>query len=52
MVTEDYVSFEVAKLLKEKGFNISFMSKDWICCMYDENGNIHWGEQSVVIIIL
>ena len=43
MITEDYVSFETAKLLKEKGFNISLDSKDWVCCMYDENGNIHWG---------
>ena len=45
-IVEDYISFEVAKLLKEKGFNISNISlgiKNWICCMYDENGNIHWG---------
>lgn len=34
MITEDYVSFEVAKLLKEKGFN-----KDtYTMSMYDENG--------------
>jgi hypothetical protein len=34
MVTEDYVSFETAKLLKEKGFN-----KDaYTMSMYDENG--------------
>lgn len=43
MIKEAYVSFEVAKLLKEKGFNISIDSKNWIYCMYDENGNIHWG---------
>ena len=45
-IVEDYISFEVAKLLKEKGFNISNISlgiKNWICCMYDESGNIHWG---------
>jgi hypothetical protein len=35
MITEDYVSFETAKLLKEKGFN-----KDtYTMSMYDENGN-------------
>lgn len=34
MITENYVSFEVAKLLKEKGFN-----KDaYTMSMYDENG--------------
>lgn len=42
-IAEDYCSFELAKLLKEKGFNISLDSEDWICCMYDEIGNIHWG---------
>lgn len=45
-IAEDYCSFEVAKLLKEKGFDISNISpgiKNWICCMYDENGVIHWG---------
>lgn len=42
MIQEDYCSFEVAKLLKEKGFNIPIDSKNWICCMYDEDGNIHW----------
>ncbi len=43
MIKEDFVSFEVAQLLKEKGLNMPLNSKDWICCMYDENGNIHWG---------
>lgn len=43
MINEDFCSFEIAKLLEEKGFNISLNSKDWLCCMYDENGNIHWG---------
>lgn len=34
MITEDYASFEIAKLLKEKGFN-----KDaYTMSMYDENG--------------
>jgi hypothetical protein len=32
MITEDYVSFEVAKLLKEKGFNTP------LCCIYDIDG--------------
>lgn len=44
IIIEDYVSFETAKLLKEKGFSVpSFNYKDWMCCMYDENGKIHWG---------
>ena len=44
MVTEDYVSFEVAKLLKEKGFVLpSTDYRDWLCCMYDNNGNVKWG---------
>lgn len=35
MNKEAYVSFEVAKLLKEKGF-------DWPCiCYYEDNGIIH-----------
>jgi hypothetical protein len=43
-IKEDYVSFELAKLLKEKGFFIpSFHYEDWMFCMYDENGNLHWG---------
>lgn len=43
-IKEDYVSFETAKLLKEKGFPIPSNSfEDWVFCMYDENGNIQWG---------
>lgn len=42
-MAEDYISFETAKLLKKKGLSMPFDSKEWICCMYDENGNIHWG---------
>lgn len=44
-MTEEYVSFETAKLLKEKGFikNLSLSYKDWTFCMYDETGEIHWG---------
>ncbi len=34
MITEDYVSFETAKLLKEKGFN------EDIDLWYDENGEM------------
>lgn len=36
-ITEDYVSFETSKLLKEKEFPSTSI------CMYDENGNIQWG---------
>ena len=43
-ITEDYISFETAKLLKKKGFSLpSTNFEDWLCCMYDENGNIQWG---------
>ena len=34
MITEDYVSFETAKLLKEKGFD------EDIDLWYDENGEM------------
>ena len=41
---EDYVSFETAKLLKDKGFSLpSTNFEDWVFCMYDENGDIQWG---------
>lgn len=44
MIKEDYVSFEIAKLLKEKGFDIpSFNPEEWPCCMYDEEGKLQWG---------
>lgn len=44
MMIEDYVSFETAKLLKEKGFPLpSTNFRDWVFCMYDENGDIQWG---------
>ena len=46
-MTEDYVSFETAKLLKEKGFNVpSFKPNEWIFCMYDEEGKLQWGSYS------
>lgn len=38
-ITEDYVSFEIAKLLKEKGYEQFELHK----CMYDINGNVWWG---------
>jgi hypothetical protein len=41
-IIEDYVSFEIAKLLKEKGFIIP-LPKDWVFCMYDKSGNTQWG---------
>jgi len=37
MITEDYVSFETAKLLKEKGFE-----SDDCHTAYDENGDFFW----------
>lgn len=46
-ITEDYVSFETAKLLKEKGFDVpSFKPEEWLFCMYDEQGKLHWGAYS------
>ena len=46
MMIEDYVSFEITKLLKEKGFPLSSTNfEDWVFCMYDENGDIQWGCQ-------
>ena len=38
MITEDYVSFEVAKLLKEKGFDKDVLITDW---WYDDSGILH-----------
>ena len=38
MITEDCVSFETAKLLKEKGFDKDVLITDW---WYDENGEPH-----------
>ena len=35
MITEDYVSFETAKLLKEKGFN------EEVICYYDDGGSLN-----------
>lgn len=44
MITEDYVNYETAKLLKEKGFEVpSFNYEDWLFCMYDEDGKINYG---------
>ena len=40
MIQERYVSFEVAKLLKEKGLTFTNVV---IYSMYDVDGNIHWG---------
>ena len=41
MITEDYCSFELSRLLKEKGFNVELQ-----CYSYDavtkENVNIYW----------
>ena len=43
MMREDYITFEIAKLLKEKGFNPQPDSKNGLFCMYDKNGNLHYG---------
>ena len=34
-ITEDYISFETAKLLKEKGFN------EKVICYYDDGGSLN-----------
>ncbi len=39
MITEDYVSFEVAKLLKEKGFDIPVWTR------YEDNGEVIFGDK-------
>lgn len=35
MITEDFVSFESARLLKEKGFN------EKVICYYDDGGSLN-----------
>lgn len=42
---EAYVSYEVAKLLKEKGFDIPSDTsyEDYLWQMYDEDGKVQWG---------
>ena len=37
MITEDYVSFNTAKLLKEKGFDDEYTN-----AFYDKNGNLYF----------
>lgn len=39
MITEDYVSFEVAKLLKEKGFNEPTWTR------YEDNNEVIFGDK-------
>lgn len=43
MITEDYVSFETAKLLKEKGFEPPHDFRKCIPIMYTDKGEIKWG---------
>ena len=38
MITEDYVSFQIAKVLKEKDFDKDVLVTDW---WYDEKGDAH-----------
>ena len=51
MITEDYVSFEVAKLLKEKGFqqlqdNCGYFTTEMIYSInVDDNGEHHFAHQ-------
>lgn len=46
-IIEDYCPFETSKLLKEKGFDVpSFKPEEWLFCMYDEQGKLHWGAYS------
>lgn len=44
MLTEDYISFETAKLLKEKGFDEFTFSN------YDENGIVQFNEVETRIV--
>ena len=43
MIQEDYISFETAKLLKEKGFEPPHDYRKCIPIMYTDNGEIKWG---------
>lgn len=49
MITEDYVSFKIAVLLKEKGFDEKSLTKYWIkndkYKVYDEDGFINRKEE-------
>ena len=42
---DEYVKFGIAKLLKEKGFNIPPDTSYEVCLwqMYDEDGKVQWG---------
>lgn len=43
MITEDYVSFETAKLLKKKGFEPPHDYRKCLPIMYTDKGEIKWG---------
>lgn len=43
MITEDYINFEVAKLLKEKGFEPPHDYRKCMPIMYTDKGEIKWG---------
>lgn len=49
MITEDYVSFETAKLLKEKGFDVPtkyFFNTNGLCCQGENSYN--WNDDKDV----
>jgi hypothetical protein len=49
MITEDYISFETAKLLKEKGFDVPtkyFFNTNGLCCQGENSYN--WNDDKDV----
>lgn len=44
MIQEEYVSFETAKLLKEKGFNEPTLGNYYIDGRFEESCRVNWNE--------